>query len=194
MHLVVGLRNPGREYLGTRHNVGGEVVELVASRHDAGFRRAPRAVPAEVSEIRVGERRVALALPSVFMNESGRAVGPLVHWYKVSLDEMLVVHDDIDLPFGKLRIQFDRGAGGHNGVRSVSGTVGNGYWRLKVGVGRPPARMDPADYVLARFRAAERPVVDRVVADAADLVELFVAEGGDAARQRAGELDPGGAE
>lgn len=123
------------------------------------------------------------------MNESGQAVAPLLRYYKVAPENMLVIHDDIDLPFAKLRVQFDSSSGGNNGVESIIGSVrSREFWRLKCGVGRPPGRMDPADFVLRKFAVAEREEAELMKHRAGELVELFVASGGEAARQRAGEL------
>lgn len=183
------MRNPGSRYEGTRHNLGGEVVSLVVDGAGASFRRAPRFMRAEVAETRVGEARVVLARPTTFMNESGQAVAPLVRYYDTSLDRLLVVHDEIDLPLGVLRVHQDRGSGGHNGVSSVIRAVGQGFWRLRCGVGRPPGSRHPADHVLDRFGSRERPDVELMVRHAADVVELFVTGGGEAARQRAGEIN-----
>lgn len=131
-----------------------------------------------------------LVIPRTFMNESGQAIAPLMRYYDADPEQLLVVHDDIDLPFAKLRVQFGRGPGGNNGVRSTIRSIGTqDFWRLKIGVGRPPGRMDPADYVLRPFTASERPEIDVSLQQAADLVELFAAEGGEAANQRAGELN-----
>lgn len=142
--------------------------------------------------MRLDAEPVVLALPRTFMNQAGQAVAPLARYYKVAPDHLLVVHDDIDLPFGKLRAHPGRGAGGHNGVASLIRSLGtNDFWRLKIGVGRPPGRMDPADYVLRRFAAKERPEIDLTVQYAADVIEVFAADGGEAARQRAGELGAG---
>ena len=124
------------------------------------------------------------------MNESGQVVAPLVRYYKVDPEDILLIHDDIDLPFGKLRVHVGRGTGGHNGVASVVRSLGGPtLWRLKFGVGRPPGRMDPADFVLRRFYDRERTDVDLMVAEAADVLKVFGAEGGDAARQAAGEAN-----
>ncbi|HSF87258.1 MAG TPA: aminoacyl-tRNA hydrolase [Acidimicrobiia bacterium] len=184
------MRNPGSRYERTRHNVGAEVVAALAERHDARFKKAPRFVRAEVSELHLAGARVVLAVPRTFMNESGQAVAPLVRYYRTPADELLVVHDDIDLPFAKLRVQEDRGPGGNNGVRSIIRSLGSQeFWRLKIGVGRPPGRQNPADYVLRPFSTQERPEIDLSIQLAADVIETFVAEGGDAARQRAGELN-----
>ncbi len=126
------------------------------------------------------------------MNHAGQAVAPLARYYRVDLDRLLVVHDDIDLPFAKLRVQEAGGAGGHNGVTSVANSLGSKvFWRLKVGVGRPPGRQDPADFVLRTFAKRERAEVDLLVQYAADVAELFATDGGPAARQRAGEVGSG---
>jgi PTH1 family peptidyl-tRNA hydrolase len=152
------------------------------------FKKAPRFIRAEVAEVGGGEGRAVLALPRTFMNESGQAVAPLARYYSTSPDRLLVVHDDIDLPFAKLRVQADRSSGGNNGVSSIIGSLGTqDFWRLKCGVGRPPGRQDPADFVLRPFSKRERDEIDLVVQLAADVVATFLAEGGDAARQKAGE-------
>lgn len=135
----------------------------------------------------MGGNRAMLALPMTFMNESGRPVHSLVKYFKP--ERLLVVHDDIDLPFGKLRLHEGRGAGGHNGVASIQRTLGDtGFWRLKIGVGRPPGRMDPADFVLRRFTKQEQPDIDLVVVEAADVVRSFAEDGAESARQMAGEV------
>jgi len=124
------------------------------------------------------------------MNESGQAVQPLVRYYGIELDQLLVVHDDIDVPFGKLKVQWSGGHGGNNGVRSVAGSLdSHDFWRLKIGVGRPPGRMDPADFVLARFSRSERSDVDVSVYRAAEVIERFIATGGEQTRQFTGELN-----
>ncbi len=131
-----------------------------------------------------------LALPMTFMNESGQAVSPLVRYYGIELDQLLVVHDDIDVPFGKLKVQWSRGHGGNNGVRSVAGSLKTpDFWRLKIGVGRPPGRVDPADFVLSRFSRSERPDADVSVYRAAEVIERFIATGGEETRQFTGELN-----
>jgi PTH1 family peptidyl-tRNA hydrolase len=184
----VGLRNPGPQYEGSRHNVGAEVVERLATEEGSVFRRAPRCIRARVAPTDLRGLRAWLAVPSTFMNESGRGVTPLVRYYKVPVDRVVLVHDDIDLAFGKLRFHFGRGTGGHNGVASVIRALGSdSLWRLKVGVGRPPGRMDPADFVLQRFSAQERPDVDRLVEAGAAVLRTFAAAGGEQARQEAGE-------
>lgn len=188
MTVIVGLRNPGPKYAGTRHNVGAEIVDSLADRHGTTFKRARLGIRADVAELRLGDTRATLAVPRTFMNESGQAVAPLMRYFRAPLDTLLVVHDDIDLPFGKLRFQFGRGAGGNNGVQSIIGSLGGrDFWRLKFGVGRPPGRKDPADFVLERFGAEQRVEVDFVVQTASDALEVYLAEGPEAARQAAGE-------
>lgn len=136
----------------------------------------------------MGERPVSFALCTTFMNESGGPVAALVKYYSLDPERLAVVHDDIDLPFGRLRFQFDRGPGGHNGVASIVKSLGSrGFWRLKVGVGRPPGRMDPADYVLRRFAVSERGDVESMVVEAAGILQVFAASGGEAAQQEAGD-------
>jgi len=186
--LVVGLRNPGSRYEGTRHNIGGDVVESVSS--GARFKRARLGIRADVVDARFDGTRVVLALPRTFMNECGQSVAPLVRYEHIELDRLLVVHDDIDLPFGRIKVQFGGGAGGHNGIRSLTGSLGaKDFWRLKMGVGRPPSRVDPADYVLSRFAKVERAAVDDSIMRAVQVVEAFAREGGESARQMAGELN-----
>ncbi len=177
MKVVVGLRNPGDTYDGTRHNVGFEVISTVAERHDVSFGRGPLRTRCRLAELRLDGSRVALATPNSFMNESGGPVGNLLNYFKAGVGDLLVVHDDIDLPFARLRLHAGRGSGGHNGIRSIEARLGTkDFARLKVGVGRPPGRMDPAAFVLARFRPEEREEVDLLVEDAADVVERWIAD------------------
>ncbi len=184
MRVVVGLRNPGPDYEGTRHNVGAEVVERVLERAQTPPGKAPSRISGLIAQTGVGEDRTLFLLPFTFMNESGRAVRATLDYYKVPVDGLLVIHDDIDLPFGRLRLQVGGGSGGHNGIRSLERTLGTkDFSRLKVGVGRPPGRQDPADYVLSRFSKKERDEVDLVVEDAAEVVERWADD-----RARAQEL------
>lgn len=186
--LIVGLRNPGSRYDGTRHNVGAEVITAAAP--GTKFKRARLGIRADVTDIRSGDVRTVLALPRTFMNECGQAVAPLVRYERIDGDRLLIVHDDIDLPFGKLRVQFGGGAGGHNGIRSLAGSLDTkDFWRLKIGVGRPPSRVDPADFVLGRFAKVERSAIDDTIAKGVNVVDTFAHHGGEAARQTAGELN-----
>ena len=175
MRVVVGLRNPGPDYHGTRHNVGAEVVERVIERLGEAPGKAPSRVSGAIAQSGAGDDRTLFLLPFVYMNESGRVVRSALDYYKVAPDDLLVVHDDIDLPFGRLRLQVGRGSGGHNGIRSVESALGTkDFSRLKLGVGRPPGSQDPADYVLRQFSKSERPNVDVMVEDAADVVERWL--------------------
>lgn len=190
MKAVFGLRNPGPEYELTRHNVGFEVVQAVAADRGERFGKGPSRSRCETAELRLDGERVVLAAPITYMNESGRAVRALTEYFDILGEELLVVHDDIDLPFGRLRIQQGGGTGGHNGLRSIEKALGHReFIRLKVGVGRPPGRMDPADFVLRRFTRAERAEVDLMVADAAAVVEDWATDV-EAATRRAGERKP----
>ncbi|MBT8166278.1 MAG: aminoacyl-tRNA hydrolase [Acidimicrobiia bacterium] len=186
--LLIGLRNPGAKYAGTRHNIGADAVAVVADRIPASFRSAPRGIPAQVADGRIADSRVRLAMPTTFMNESGQAVGPLIRYF--SPGSFIVAHDDIDLAFGTMRIHHGRGSGGHNGIKSIVDTTGGTeFWRLRIGVGRPPGRMDPADFVLQRFSTDEEAEI--LLQEAADVLEAFVAGGVEAARQAAGDLKRG---
>ena len=183
--LLIGLRNPGAKYAGTRHNIGADAVALFAGRMQASFGSAPRGIPADVADGRLGESRVRLAMPTTFMNESGQSVGPLVRYFSPA--SFIVAHDDIDIAFGAMRVHHGRGSGGHNGIKSIVDTTGGTeFWRLRIGVGRPPGRMDPADFVLQRFAASEESEI--LIQEAADVLEAFVAGGEEAARQAAGDL------
>ncbi|MGH8872457.1 MAG: aminoacyl-tRNA hydrolase [Acidimicrobiia bacterium] len=171
---VIGLRNPGPDYEGTRHNSGYEVVARVLQRAGEKLGRAPSRVRAQVTQVGAGGDRVLYAVPVTFMNESGRAVRTLIDYFGLSPEALLVVHDDIDLPFGRLRLQVDGGSGGNNGVRSIESALGTKeFSRLKLGVGRPPGQTDPADFVLRPFTKPERAEVDLMIEDAADIVELW---------------------
>ena len=172
-YLIVGLGNPGPTYEGTRHNVGYQVVELLARRH--GFPRAKRGFDGRCAEGAVGGRPVFLLQPTTFMNDSGRSVAAALRAVKVPLDHVLVVHDHIDLPFGKLRLVEGGGSGGHNGLKSITGLIGSDYARLRVGVDRP-ASYDPdvvAGWVLSRFPESKQDV-ESLVEATADAVELWL--------------------
>jgi PTH1 family peptidyl-tRNA hydrolase len=179
--LVVGLGNPGPRYAGTRHNVGFLVVDLLAERTGARFKAHKSR--ADVAEIRLADVPAVLAKPRAYMNESGGPVVGASRFYKVPVDRLVVVHDELDLPYGALRLKRGGGDGGHNGLRSVTAALGTGeYLRVRVGIGRPPGRQDPADFVLRDFAAAERKDLGYHVDRAADAVEALVAEGLDAAQ------------
>jgi len=177
--LVVGLGNPGKEYAGNRHNVGFMVADLLASRLGAKFGRAKRA-HAEVAEGRLGfgGPKLVLVKPLTYMNLSGAPVASLSQFFKVPVANVIAVHDELDVPFGQIRAKRGGGEGGHNGLRSMSKSLSDkDYARVRFGIGRPPGRQDPADYVLSDFSGAERKELDFLVDRAADVVEAVVLEG-----------------
>ena len=177
MKLVVGLGNPGPRYRDTLHNVGFMVVDLLAARHAVSFESAP--AEALTAKIRgPGGQAVLLAKPLTFMNLSGQAVADLVRFYKIALDDLLVVVDEVALPAGQLRVRARGSAGGHNGLKSIIGELGSdAFPRLRMGVGRGDPRRDLADHVLAKIDPTMRAVFDEMVGRAADAVESFVTEG-----------------
>jgi PTH1 family peptidyl-tRNA hydrolase len=175
--VVVGLRNPGSEYEGTRHNIGVEILAELAQRHSEHFRAKMMRTRSEIAELRIESEKVVLAAPMSYMNESGGPMSATLRHFKSEVDDLLVIHDDIDLEFGRLRIQVGGGSGGHNGVRSLEKSLGTReFSRLKVGVGRPPGSQDPAAFVLKRFSSKERVEMDLVVVDAADVVERWITD------------------
>lgn len=182
--LVVGLGNPGPEYAETRHNIGFRVVELLAERAGGG-RFSRHRSNADVLEGRLAGRRVVLAKPRTYMNVSGGPVAGLARYFSVPVSDLVVVHDDLDLAFGVVRLKLGGGEGGHNGLRSVSSSLGTkDYLRVRFGIGRPPGRQDPADFVLKRFSAVERKELDLAVDLAADAAEALLADGLEAAQNR----------
>jgi peptidyl-tRNA hydrolase, PTH1 family len=175
--LIVGLGNPGREYRDTRHNAGFLVLDEIAKRHDLTWATAPAQVPDSLVAKKFGKEPVLLARPLTFMNRSGDAVAALSRYYDVEPVDLLVVVDDIDIPFGRLRTRASGSAGTHNGLRSVVERLGTQFPRLRVGVGRGDARRDLADHVLAKFEPAERKQLESIITRAADAAEMFAAEG-----------------
>lgn len=174
--IVVGLGNPGPEYAGNRHNVGFQVVDVLAER--IGGRFARHRARADVVEGHLDRQRLILAKPRTFMNLSGAAVAGLRRYFAVPTDHIVVVHDELDLPFGALRFKLGGGDGGHNGLRSISASLAaRDYLRVRVGIGRPPGRQDPADFVLRDFSAAERRELPLLLDRVADGVEVLVREG-----------------
>lgn len=156
--------------------------------HQVELKNGPRQIRCELGTTLDGDYRVMLAAPQTYMNESGASVRALLDYHSVEDSDLLVVHDDIDLPFGKVRVAFGGGSGGHNGLNSVIQHLGHrDFHRLKLGVGRPPEKIDPAVYVLNRFSTSEREEMDMVVGDAADIAQLWITDP-EGARQRAGEM------
>jgi len=183
-YLVVGLGNPGDEYARTRHNVGAEVVELLARRHGARLRKAKKE-HALVDEVRIGGFRVALAVPLTYMNDSGQAVQALARRFGVTTEQIVVVHDELDLPVAVLRIKSGGGLAGHNGLKSIKQHLHDDrFARVRIGVGKPQSREQGADHVLNRFSKRERTEVDVTLEQAADAVETIVADGVDTAMNR----------
>jgi PTH1 family peptidyl-tRNA hydrolase len=175
-YLVVGLGNPGPRYAATRHNVGFAVVEVLALRSGARFKAHKSRC--EIAEVRLAGQPVVLAKPMSFMNESGGPVVNAARFFKVPVENIAVAHDDLDLAFGALRLKRGGGEGGHNGLRSMSTSLGSKeYARVRFGIGRPPGRQDPADYVLREFAAAERKELAFYLDRAADAVESLIANG-----------------
>ena len=179
MKLVVGLGNPGPRYDGTRHNVGFAAVDVLAERHHIAWDAAPRGIEALVGRWRAAD--VVLAKPLTFMNLSGAAVVGLLQFYKIDLADAIVIVDEVQLETGRIRVRPDGSAGGHNGLKSIIGSLGTDrFARLRIGVGLPvndDRRRDLADHVLARFDPDERPVVEEAIGRAADAVETFIADG-----------------
>lgn len=182
--LVVGLGNPGSEYARTRHNVGAEVIELLARRHGARLKKAKER--AMVDEFRLEGRRIALATPLTYMNESGQAVGPLARRLGVPAERIVIVHDELDLPVAALKVKAGGGLAGHNGLRSVKAHLhSDDFLRVRIGVDKPPGGAERgADHVLARFSGAERRSIDVTIEQAADAVEAIALEGVEAAMNR----------
>ncbi|QZN86316.1 aminoacyl-tRNA hydrolase [Cellulomonas sp. C5510] len=194
--LVVGLGNPGPQYAGNRHNVGQMVLDELARRSGASFgskggvlSRRPQAATAEV---RIGTLpggapgpRAVLAKPTTFMNTSGGPVAALARYYDVPAERVVLVHDELDIPFGEIKLKLGGGEGGHNGLRDTSKALGTkDYLRVRVGIGRPPGRMDAADFVLRDFAKPEQKELPFLLDDAADAVELLVTEGLERAQLR----------
>ena len=183
--LVVGLGNPGPRYETTRHNVGQLVVDELAARRGEGFKAHKTNARVAETWLRPGGAKIVLAKPNSFMNVSGGPVAGLAKFYGVDPDHVVVVHDELDIPFDTIKLKIGGGHGGHNGVRDVAKALGTPeFLRVRVGIGRPPGRQDPADWVLDPFSASERAGLPVLVADAADAVEQLVGEGLLAAQQQ----------
>jgi PTH1 family peptidyl-tRNA hydrolase len=183
-YLIVGLGNPGPRYAATRHNAGFFVLDELADRVGGSFKvHKASGGWAEVIEGRLAGQPVVLAKPRSYMNESGGPVVSISRFYKVAVEHLVVVHDDLDLPFGALRLKRGGGEGGHNGLKSTTSALGSkDYARVRFGIGRPPGRQDPADYVLREFAAAERKDLEYLIDRAADAAEAILGKGLDAAQ------------
>ena len=183
MKILVGLGNPGTPYQWTRHNIGFRVVDRLAEEHEISI--CHKRFKAEWGKGRIRFEEIVLVKPLTFMNLSGFAVRKVVDFYKMGIEDLVVIHDDLDLAFGSLRIKRWGGDGGHQGIRSIIDSMGgNNFLRLKVGIGRPPAGMDPADYVLSPFGGTERHPLEEVVSRAAECVSVMILEGIETAMNR----------
>lgn len=177
MWLVVGLGNPGAEYANTRHNIGAIAVERWAQSANEKLKRTKQA-QALTASVRVADQSVVLAFPQTFMNASGAAVSGLAKFYKVDVDHIIVLHDELDIAFGTIRLKLGGGDNGHNGLRSIRSAMGGGEWyRARLGIGRPPGLMDPAAFVLRQFRKEEAKELDDFCIQARLAVESLIAEG-----------------
>ncbi|MBM3670846.1 MAG: aminoacyl-tRNA hydrolase [Actinobacteria bacterium] len=181
--MVVGLGNPGDEYAHTKHNVGADVIALLADRHGARMRRGKER--ALVDEVHISGKRVALAVPLTWMNDSGESVRLLVRRYGVTPEQLVVVHDELDLPVAALRVKSGGGLAGHNGLRSIKNHLhSDDFQRIRIGVGKPTSKEQGADHVLSRFSKRERAEIDVTIEQAADAVERILTDGVDDAMNR----------
>jgi PTH1 family peptidyl-tRNA hydrolase len=181
--LVVGLGNPGDEYARTRHNVGAEVVELLAQRHGAKLKKGKER--ARVDEVRIAGKRVALAIPLTYMNDSGESVGLLARRYGVEPAQVVIVHDELDLPVAVLKVKSGGGLAGHNGLRSIKSHLhSDEFQRVRIGVSKPVSKERGADHVLNKFAKRERVEIDVTIEQAADAVEMIATDGVDPTMNR----------
>ena len=189
LKLIVGLGNPGTEYARTRHNAGFQFVDELARRHGAVFRSEPRH-RAELARARIGDGELWLLKPMNYMNRSGDPVRSVASFYKVPLAAVLVAYDELDFPPGVVRLRLGGGAAGHNGMRDVIAQMGDGFWRLRIGIGHPGDRSQVLDYVLGRPQAAEAQLIQQAVDAAADAVPVMLAEGAQIAMNHLHSRDP----
>ena len=189
MRIVAGLGNPGRKYQRTRHNVGFDVVHEIARRHPVVSWK--QKFDADICELWLDGDKLLLVKPLTFMNLSGRSIGRLMDFFQLELQELAVICDDMSLETGRLRWRGGGSSGGQKGLASVANHLGTqDFTRLRIGIDRPPGQMDPADYVLGRFRAPEQETMEHAIVTAADSVELWVAEGIDATMNRFNPKSP----
>ena len=182
--LVVGLGNPGPEYVKTRHNIGAIALEVWADRLGLKFSRHKKA-QAFVAEGRFGEHRVILVFPQTFMNQSGAAVKALMNFYKIDVNHLIVLHDELDIDFATIRMKLGGGDNGHNGLRSIRSATGTGDWlRVRLGIGRPPGQMDAASYVLKAFGSADQKELAVFNEEVCDALEVLISKGLEEAQNR----------
>ena len=182
--LVVGLGNPGDEYVKTRHNIGAMTISQWAA--DLGWKLSrSKKTQALVAEGRVGDDKVVLVFPQTYMNQSGAAVKALMNFYKIEADSVIVLHDELDIPFEAIRMKVGGGDNGHNGLRSIRSALGHGDWlRVRLGIGRPPGQQDPSDFVLRAFSSAEAKQVPTFIARAIEATETLMSQGLEVAQSR----------
>jgi len=176
LKLVVGLGNPGAEYARTRHNAGFWLVDELARRHGGTFRQEGKH-QADLARVRMNGQEIWLAKPLTFMNRSGAPVSSILNFYKIAPGEMLVAHDEIDLPSGTVRLKDAGGHGGHNGLRDIIAAQGDGFWRLRIGVGHPGGKREVVDHVLTHASKDEQRAIDETVAAGADAIEEMLRAG-----------------
>lgn len=175
--LIVGLGNPGTTYANTRHNIGASAVVEIANSNSEKLSKHKR-VNANVVETRIAGHKVILANPQSYMNESGGPVSGLVKYYDISAEQLVVLHDELDIPAFALRVKFGGGDNGHNGLKSIRGSIGTGdFYRVRMGIGRPPASQDPADYVLRNFGSGEKAELAIMFDRTEKLIEMLISDG-----------------
>ena len=189
LKLIVGLGNPGTEYARTRHNAGFQFLDELARRHDALFRSEPRH-RAELARARIGESELWLLKPMNYMNHSGDPVRSVASFYKVPLASILVAYDELDFPAGVVRLRMGGGAAGHNGMRDVIAQMGDGFWRLRIGIGHPGDRSQVLDYVLGRATPVDAQLIQDAISAAADVVPVLLSQGAQIAMNRLHSRDP----
>ena len=180
LRIIVGLGNPGPEHLVTRHNAGYWFVDLLARRHGTEFRDY-RKFSGETAHIRVGEQAIILLKPTTYMNRSGMSIRQLSEFFKISPADILVAHDELDLPVGTVRLKYGGGHGGHNGLRDTIAHIGDGFWRLRLGIGHPGNKAEVIDYVLTRAPPPEEELILEAVNTAADCIPLLLEQGAERA-------------
>ena len=176
LRLIVGLGNPGPEHQATRHNAGFWFVDLLAQRHGGEFRDY-RKYSGEVARIGIGEEEIVLLKPTTYMNRSGLSIRQVRDFYKIPVDDILVAHDELDLPVGSVRLKHGGGHGGHNGLRDTIAHIGETFWRLRLGIGHPGSKTDVIDYVLTRAPRSEEDLIMEAVNLAADCIPLLLEQG-----------------
>jgi PTH1 family peptidyl-tRNA hydrolase len=186
-YLFVGLGNPGEKYIKTRHNIGFEVINSLAKNQEINFEKNPK-FQAKLSEFKLNESKIILAKPSTFMNNSGEAISKIKNFYKIPNQQIIVIHDDIDLELGKIKIKKQGGAGTHNGLKSTNQNIGNDYIRIRCGIEsrghKSPAEMEISDFVLSKFLESETPFVNKMITEAAQACIFIIKQGLSAAMNK----------